>query len=140
MKNFNFVKPISLLVFFGASSLPLMGFSSASQSIILSAEVPLACRVSFAGASGQFDTNGVAELGTSQEFCNSPHGYKVYARAKNVDDGASLLVNGQRFNITNGQEFLIVNSSGPAILSRAIGLDSGNGAGGGTLSLRIEAN
>ena len=130
---------IALVAIIGLGSLTIMGFSSSSQSISINGYVPLSCRVAFEGGSGVFDANGVAQIGASKEFCNSADGYRVLARASGVDAGSRLVVDGRSYNIISGQEFVIADTQGPAIMNRAISLDAGDGVGGGSLSLRIEA-
>jgi hypothetical protein len=115
-------------------------FGNASQSISLQGEVPLICRVSLAGGNGDFNADGQANLGSTSEFCNSGKGYRVFARAEGVVDGASLIVDGVRFPLQSGSEFLMVNSNTPNSTSRAIVYDAGETDGGGRLSLRIVAN
>ncbi len=125
------------LLSIGAFGTIAMGDSS--QSITMNAVVPLVCNVGFDAGNATYDANGIAELGTTREFCNSGNGYKVYARTSGTDAGASLVVGTSRFEITNGQEILIADLSNPARTSRPIYLDAGDGNGGGSLSLRIEA-
>jgi hypothetical protein len=123
----------------GVSSLTA-AFGSASQSISIQGEVPLICRVSLGGGNGDFNAQGQANLGSTSEFCNSGNGYRVYARAQGVSAGASLIVDGARFPLQSGAEFLIASSSTPNSTSRSIMFDAGETDGGGRLSLRIAAN
>ncbi|MBN8649426.1 MAG: hypothetical protein J0L55_15840 [Caulobacterales bacterium] len=125
------------LLSIGAISTMAMGNSS--QAITMNAIVPLVCNVGFEAGNAQYNDSGVAELGATREFCNSGNGYKVYARTTGTDSGASLVVGSSRYEITNGSEILIADLSGPAKTSRQIYLDAGEGNGGGSLSLRIEA-
>jgi hypothetical protein len=115
-------------------------FGSASQSISIQGEVPLVCRVSLSGGSAQFNEQGLASLGSTSEFCNSGNGYQVFARAEGVSPGASIIVDGTRFPLQAGQEFLMASSSTPNNTSRNIVFDAGDTDGGGRLSLRISAN
>lgn len=124
---------------FGAASV-LTAFSSSTQSVSVVARVPLLCEVNFAPAtlSGQID--GRVTLGQSNEFCNSGTGYRLMASATGDVAGASLIVGGRTFELQNGQEVEIVASNGPARTARSVDYDPGNSAGGGNLTLRIEAN
>jgi hypothetical protein len=115
-------------------------FGSASHSISLQGEVPLICRVTLAGGSTQFNDAGQANLGSASEFCNSGKGYRVYARADGIVDGASLVVDGVVFPLEPGAEFLMASSSTPNSVNRSIVFDAGDTDGGGRLSLRIAAN
>jgi hypothetical protein len=114
-------------------------FDSASQSVSVRAEVPLSCRVSLQGGTGEFNTTGVAALGSTSEFCNSANGYQIFARAEGNVDGARIIVDNRSFPLAAGTEFAVVNSNGPAVTSRTIGYDAGNTDGGGRLTLRIQA-
>jgi hypothetical protein len=115
-------------------------FGGASQSVSIQGEVPLICRVSLAGGNADFNAEGQANLGSTSEFCNSGNGYRVYARAEGVTEGASLIVDGARFPLQSGAEFLMASSSTPNSTSRNIVFDAGDTDGGGRLSLRIAAN
>lgn len=114
-------------------------FDSNTQTISVRAEVPLNCRVSLQGGTGQFNGAGVTQLGSTNEFCNAAGGYQILARAQGTVDGASISIDGKSFPLISGAEFLIVNSQGPASTSRAISYDMGTSDGGGSLTLRIEA-
>lgn len=118
----------------------ISAFNSASQSVSVRAEVPLNCRVSLQGGSGDFNGAGVAELGSTNEFCNSANGYQIFARADGNVEGAHIIVDGRRFALASGTEFPVVLSRGPAVTSRAISYDAGDTDGGGRLTLRIQAN
>jgi hypothetical protein len=115
-------------------------FGSASQSISLQGEVPLICRVTLAGGTTEFNDAGLANLGAASEFCNAGNGYRVYARAEGVSEGASIIVDGVRFPLQSGAEFVMATSSTPNSTSRSIVFDAGDTDGGGRLSLRIAAN
>jgi hypothetical protein len=140
MKRLNIVKSALFASAIVAISGLTAGFNSASQSITIQGEVPLICRVSLAGGSVDFNTQGQAALGAASEFCNSGNGYRVFARADGVADGASIIVDGVRFPLQSGAEFLMASSSTPNSTSRNIVFDAGNTDGGGRLSLRIAAN
>jgi hypothetical protein len=115
-------------------------FNSASQTVSVRAEVPLSCRVSLQGGTGEFNGAGIAALGSTSEFCNSANGYQIFARAEGNVDGARIIVDNRTYPLVSGAEFAVVSSNGPAVTSRAIGYDAGNTDGGGRLTLRIQAN
>jgi hypothetical protein len=115
-------------------------FGPASQTISLRGEVPLNCRVSLQGGSGELNGAGVAILGSTNEFCNSGNGYQIFARADGDVEGASIIVDGRAYPLVSGREFPVVVSRTPAVTSRAIGYDAGETDGGGRLTLRIQAN
>lgn len=118
----------------------LSAMSGVSNSLEMSGYVPLICNVGFEVGGGEYNSQGIIQLGKTREFCNSGHGYRVYATPFGTDSGAKLIVENNTFAVTNGKEMLLANVSGPARTSRIIYLDVGSGQGGGSLSLRIEAN
>ncbi|WP_206239874.1 hypothetical protein [Novosphingobium terrae] len=67
----------------------------------LSAFVPTFCRISSPAPDGIFLHDGQATLGTVQEICNDPSGYRVSSNFTNLDSGA-LLVGSRRLDIVNG--------------------------------------
>ncbi len=102
--------------------------------------VPVICKVGFNAASGDYNSERIVRLGATNEFCNSGRGYRVFATANGTDAGASLIVGSNSYKVSNGREILIAEVSGPSKTARNIYLDAGNGQGGGSLSIRIEAN
>jgi hypothetical protein len=140
MKNLNIAKKVLLAVAVTGLALSTGAFGSSSSSIGVQAEVPLICNVSLSGGNSNFNASGVADLGSTSEFCNGGKGYKVFARAEGDVDGASIIVDGRAFPLQSGAEFVVVSSNQPASTSRAIQFDAGDTDGGGRLSLRIVAN
>jgi hypothetical protein len=128
---------LALLVL--ASVGPVSGFTSNQATVTISGHVPLICRVSFAGGAGSFDASGVARLGTTTEFCNDADGYRLYASASSDADAAMLVVDGRSVSLVPGADVLIHDSRGPASTSRPIDYQVVEGAGGGSVTLRIEA-
>jgi hypothetical protein len=132
------VKRLMLATAVFAAAPFLTAYSPASQTISLQAHVPVLCRVEFQGGTLSA-TDGPVRLGQSDEFCNVARGYRLYALATGPVDGASLTVNGTAYPLSAGDEFVLVNSSYPDKTSRDIIYDAGSSAGGGSLSLRIQA-
>lgn len=120
-------------------ALASMGFSAGQTTVSIGGNVPVVCKVELGHSAGVIGANGIAEIGVAQELCNARSGYRLVARTSGVADGASLIVDGQRFQITNERDFVVAETSGPAVNSRAIALDAGTGDGGGNLTLRLEA-
>lgn len=140
MSRYSKITKIACGILFVSGVGLVSAFNSSSQSISVRAEVPLNCRVSLDGGTGDFDASGVANLGSTNEFCNSASGYSIFARAEGAGSGASIMVDGLTYALTAGGEFRIVNSQGPAVTSRKISYSAGSTAGGGRLTLRIEAH
>ncbi|NJR20260.1 MAG: hypothetical protein HC777_01395 [Hyphomonadaceae bacterium] len=115
------------------------GFTSNQATVTISGHVPLICRVNFAGGDGAFNQSGVARLGTTTEFCNDADGYRLYASASHDADPANLIVGGRAVALVPGADVMIFDSQGPASASRSIDYHVGEGGGGGSVTLRIEA-
>jgi hypothetical protein len=128
---------LTLLMLTGAGT--VSAFTSNQATVTISGHVPLICRVNFAGGDGSFDSAGVARLGTTTEFCNDADGYRLYASASVDADPADLIVGGRAVALVPGADVLIFDSRGPASTSRAIDYQVGEGGGGGSVTLRIEA-
>lgn len=122
------------------ASLPFMtAYGPSSQSIGITANVPLLCRVDFNGGNVLAAGDGPVTLGQTDEFCNSARGYRLIAMATGQVDGASLIVNGTTYPLSPGDSFPLVNSNNPDKTARAIVYNPGSSAGGGNLSLQIVA-
>lgn len=111
---------------------------SSSYAIGISGFVPVICRASI-DATIVSGSGGTTDLGALNEFCNSPHGYQVYVEGSAELAGATLLVNGSPVPLAAQGPTLISASSGPAIESRQVSLQTPGGNVNGTLSVSIVA-
>jgi hypothetical protein len=114
-------------------------FASSSARVELRGTVPLVCNVGLNPGSGVIDETGLADLGTTSEFCNNADGYRLLARATGPVAGAAIVVDGRRFLLSPGVEFEVAISPNPARTGRSVMFDAGSSNGGGSLDLRIEA-
>lgn len=122
-----------------------MAFLSASPTgavpitIYLRAHVPIYCNVELFPALTPAGEGGVINLGTSQELCNSPHGYRVILQhpADMVD--AAVISDANRIPLSQSGETIVWDSDQPGLEQRQLALDLGDGPTSiDRLGLRIE--
>lgn len=115
---------------------PGLESGGATYSIDIVGHVPVICRASL-DATVVAATPGESELGSLNEFCNSPSGYEVFVENSPELAGSVLYVDGQAVTLTAAPT-RISSSDQPAITSRNIRLANAGGSGG-SLSFRIAA-
>jgi hypothetical protein len=131
----------ALLVVAGNASAvsPNVDVNSGQYSIGISGFVPVICRASVGATSTPVAGSNI-NLGGLNEFCNSPNGYEVYADYSPALSAASLVVDGQKINLSNDGSTRISHSNRAAIASRAIELDLSRTNGAiGNIAFRIVA-
>jgi hypothetical protein len=103
--------------------------------------VPVVCRVSVDQSLVRpAEKQAQIQLGTLQEFCNSPNGYEVWVDHAPGLHTAAFYVDGRRVPASPQGSTLISTSSNAAIRSHDLALDLGEaGALPPSLSLRIVA-
>lgn len=107
--------------------------------IKVSGYVPVICRATL-DSTLVSATGSEIDLGTLQEFCNSPNGYKVYVDHSPELAGATLIVDGTAVPLAENGSTEISTSAGPAGVSRKVALHlPENGRANGALSVRIAA-
>lgn len=100
--------------------------------------VPVICRASL-DTSVIVPGSGSTNLGTLNEFCNSPGGYRVVADYSKSLTSGRLIVDGSEVKLTGkGNSVVVTESLDAAIASRTVALELPKGTKGGTLSFRIE--
>ena len=110
-----------------------------TTTIHLRAHVPVYCNVELFPASGPAAGNGLISLGTSQELCNSPHGYRLILQHPEGLADAAIISDAQRIPLSPGGETVVWNSDQPGLEMRQLALDLGDGpATIDRLGLRIE--
>ncbi len=119
------------------ASAPGVDAASSRYSITLSGFVPVICRASV-DATMVDAQEGLAPLGSLNEFCNSPTGYQVYADHSPELDGASLVVDGVAMPLSDAGSTLVSQSDHAAIESRSVSLDLPEGVSTGSISFRIQ--
>lgn len=110
-----------------------------SKTIYLRADVPVICNVQFQPA-GQPGSGGIVALGTTEEFCNAPRGYRVILQHPAHMTGAFVLSGVRRIPLSESGETVVADSDLPAIETRRLALDLGERGNGRLqrLGLRIE--
>ena len=90
------------LALLAVSGLPVQAQSGPTQgaSARFGGRVPLLCRVQLASAVGVPGEDGMIDLGTAQELCNAPRGYRVILRHPTELVGAAVFRNGQRIPLS----------------------------------------
>jgi hypothetical protein len=113
--------------------------AAAPTTIYLRAFVPIYCNVELLPAPSAADHDGVINLGTSRELCNSPHGYRVILEhPANMVDGA-VISDATRIPLSQSGETVVWNSDQPGLELRQLALDLGHGPTTiDRLGLRIE--
>lgn len=97
---------------------PIVALSAApasgdTSSFTVSAFVPVHCRVGHQGTATESATSGSVSLGVLREYCNAPAGYALVVNyTPGTMKGASVSV---------GEDSVVLNGSGQAVLSRAVG-------------------
>jgi hypothetical protein len=136
--------PIKNLVRTAAVAAVLLSSTSTGAvptTIYLRAFVPVYCNVELVPAANTADEEGLVNLGTSQELCNSPNGYRIILQhpADLVD--VALISDASRIPLSPSGETVVWNSSQPGFEQRHLALDLGDGPTSiERLGLRIEVN
>ncbi|HEX3919744.1 MAG TPA: hypothetical protein VHW60_20590 [Caulobacteraceae bacterium] len=105
---------------------PTAASAEATATLTLRGFVPVICRANFESAPSE-GANGVEQLGSIDEFCNSGAGYQVIV---DYDPGASssgtLVVDGRQVVLDGSGSVVIDQSTGPAISSKSLGYIPGD--------------
>lgn len=96
------------------------------QTIHLQAVVPVLCSVHLQQSAGQSLPGAVYNLGVTQEFCNSPRGYRVILQHPEHMVGAAVISDTARIPLNESGETVVTDSDQPAIESRHLALDLGD--------------
>ncbi len=99
--------------------------------------VPVICRTSL-DANMVTPTAGTTSLGSLNEFCNSPNGYRVVADYSQSLASGKLIVDGDEIKLSGKGTAVVSQSPDAAIASRSVAIELPKGSKGGTLSFRIE--
>ena len=116
---------------------PGIGLASSQFTIELVGYVPVICRASV-DASLVGTAAGSNSLGSLNEFCNSPGGYRVHADYSASLASAKLIVDGTAVALSDTGSSVISQSDSAAIDSHDLSLELPEGVEGGQLSFRIE--
>ena len=110
---------------------------SSSYTIGIRGFVPVICRAKLDATSAGTGA-GVQQLGSLNEFCNSPNGYRVQASYSPNLANAKLLIDGVAVPLSGEGSVTVTSSNGPAIAKRSVELDLGEGVEGGSISFQIQ--
>ncbi len=118
---------------------PGVAVQSGDFTIGISGYVPVICRASV-GATMAPSSGAIVDLGGLDEFCNSPNGYEVYADYAPAMANASIIVDGQKINLSRDGSTRISKSNQAAIANHSVALDLTKAQNaGGAISFRIVA-
>lgn len=141
MKKYAYIPAFAMLAFAGnaVAVAPGVDVNSGQYSIGIRGFVPTICRASV-GASMAPVSGANINLGGLNEFCNSPNGYEVFADYSPALANASMIVDGQKINLSKDGSTRISHSNRAAIANRSIELDlSKTNNAPGAISFRIVA-
>lgn len=99
--------------------------------------VPVVCRASV-DTTTIAPTAGTVQLGSLNEFCNNPNGYRVVADYSPALQGATLSVDGNAIQFESAGSTVVSSSNEPAITSHSLSLDVPEGVSDAAISFRIE--
>lgn len=99
--------------------------------------VPVVCRASV-DATAVAPTAGTVQLGSLNEFCNNPSGYRVIADYSPALAGAKLSIDGKTVDFDTAGSTVVNSSDEPAITSHAVSLEVPEGVSNASISFRIE--
>lgn len=102
----------------------------------ISGFVPVVCRASVS-ATVISPVQGSAPLGTLNEFCNSPNGYRVHADYSADLAKAKLIVDGKGIALQKDGSTVVSQSNRAGIESHALELQLPKGVQTGSISFRI---
>ena len=114
-----------------------VALGSSRYTIGISGFVPVICRATV-NATSVAPTAGTVQLGSLNEFCNSPRGYRVHADYSASLSSAKLVVDGVEKPLGTDGTVVVSSSDHAAIVNRDVALDVPEGVQGGTISFRIE--
>ena len=118
------------------SSVSVLG---SNYTIGVSGFVPVLCRAKIE-ANLIAPTAGMVSLGTLNEFCNSPAGYRVIADYSPALTNAKLLVDGREIVLDQTGSVNVSQSDQAAIINRAVELELAQDGQTGAISFRIQPN
>lgn len=126
-----------------AVSLPVQastGSNRASTTVRIEGFVPVICRVQISSSVSSPNADGVANLGTADEFCNAPRGYRVVVQHAPNLQGAALINDGVRIPLSASGETVLTDSNRPDLRKVALAVDVGDEPERfNSLGIRIEA-
>jgi hypothetical protein len=120
-----------------AGALSYRNVEGTTLSVTLQGYVPLACRVSVARTSASELAN-TGSLGTLQEFCNNPRGYRLFVDHSPGLASSRLVIDGQAVLLSHMGTTLISETNQPRMAARTLFIELGHAQPDGTLVFRME--
>jgi hypothetical protein len=113
-----------------------LDIGSSRYTLSITGFVPVVCRASV-DATSVPTTAGEVSLGTLSEFCNSPNGYAIYADHSAALAGGSIVVGGQKIQLSESGSTRIRMSDHAAIQSNGVSLEVPEGVTSAQIAFRI---
>ena len=120
-----------------ASSGQTLSASGGGYTFRIQGFVPVICRATVQGAT-YAPQSGRIDLGTLDEFCNSPSGYQVWAEHSTSLADAKLVVDGREVSLSRSGKTLISQSGQAAMHKRPLALELSDRGATGSLSIRVK--
>jgi hypothetical protein len=128
---------ISSFVAFNASAIsPTLNVGSSRFTLGITGFVPVICRANV-GATSVPVNPGSVSLGTLDEFCNNPNGYEIYADHSAALSKGSLIIGGQKVQLSQSGTTRIRKTNRAGIDSNGITLEVPQGVAQAQISFRI---
>lgn len=127
---------LSTLLAGNANSDQPLSASGAGYTFQIQGFVPVICRATVEGAT-YAPQAGRIDLGTLDEFCNSPAGYQVWAEHSPNLAGAKLVIDGREVPLSDSGVTMVSQSPGAAVHKRTLALELADGKTTGSLSIRV---
>lgn len=121
----------------GAVSSPAFN-TKTSFSLQLRGFVPVICRATV-DATNVAPQEGLVDVGTLSEFCNSPTGYQVWADYSPSLAGASVVLDGESVALSDSGSTMLSATDHAGIKSRDMALELPSDTVAGSLSIRVVA-
>lgn len=99
--------------------------ASVAGTIYLSAHVPVYCNVELFPTAAAATSASLIPLGTSQELCNSPRGYRVILDHPSNMSAAAVVSDSVRIPLSDSGETVLWDSDQPGFEQHQLALDLG---------------
>jgi len=113
-----------------------LDIGSSRYTLSITGFVPVVCRATV-DATSVPTTAGEVSLGTLSEFCNSPNGYAIYADHSAALAGGSIVVGGQKIQLSETGSTRIRMSDHAAIQNNGVSLEVREGVTSAQIAFRI---
>lgn len=135
-KVFLSITVLSTLLAGAAASGQQLSASDSGYTFRIQGLVPVICRATVQGATF-VPQAGRIDLGTLDEFCNSPGGYEVWAEHSPSLADAKLVVEGREVRLSHSGQTMVSQSLTAAVRKRPLALELADGQATGSLTIRI---